>query len=341
MRTWRAAFAVAALLLPLTSGCYLAHLGVGQARLMRARTPITTVLADPATPAPVRERLELVSDVRSFAEKLGLEVGQQYTSYAPWPGDRIVTALVAARPGEVEPYEFWFPLVGHVPYKGYFDQERAEQDAREMQARGFTTCLTAVPAYSTLGWFQDPVTGPMLRSEESELVETLIHELVHRTVYARSQGDFNEGIATFVGQEGMIQFFEARDGPASASAARARALVSDDRAISAALEDTRSRVEQLYRTAPDGPKRAAARAAIEADARVALAGLALTTQDPLALAREVQLGDACLALEGTYTQDLTQYTKALVHAGDLPTLIALAKQAVLSTDPRQTLWDAR
>jgi predicted aminopeptidase len=307
---------------------------------MRARTPIASVLADPATPAPVRERLELVSDVRTFASTLGLEVDDQYTSYAPWPGDRIVTALVATRPGEIAPYEFWFPLVGHVPYKGYFDQARAAQDAQEMEAEGFTTCLSAVPAYSTLGWFEDPVTGPMLRGEESELVETLIHELVHRTVYARNAADFNEGIATFVGQEGMIRFFEVRDGPSSASAARARALVADDRVISAALEDTRGRVEQLYRTEPAGPKREAARASIEADARVAIAGLALTTQDPLALAREVQLGDACLALEGTYTRDLARYAEALVRAGDLPTLIVRAKQAALTTHPRATLWDA-
>lgn len=340
MRTRGVPLAVAAMLVSLTSGCYLAHIGVGQARLMRARTPIASVLADPATPAPVREGLELVSDVRIFASRLGLEVGDQYTSYAPWPGDRIVTALVATRPGEIEPHEFWFPLVGHVPYKGYFDQERAEQDAREMEAEGFTTCLSAVPAYSTLGWFEDPVTGPMLRGEESDLVETLIHELVHRTVYARNAADFNEGIATFVGQEGMIRFFEARDGPSSAAAARARALVADDRAVSATLEDTRGRVERLYRTESPGPKREATRAAIEADARVALAGLALTTQDPLALARDVQLGDACLALEGTYTRDLAHYAQALVRAGDLPTLIVRAKQAALAADPRRALWDA-
>jgi predicted aminopeptidase len=308
---------------------------------MHARTPIARVLADPTTPAPLRERLELVSDVRNFASGLGLEVDEQYTSYAPWPGDRIVTALVATRPGEIEPYEFWFPLVGHVPYKGYFDQGRAEEDAREMEAEGFTTCLSAVPAYSTLGWFEDPVTGPMLRGEESELVETLIHELVHRTVYARNAADFNEGIATFVGQEGMIQFFAARDGPESASATRARALVADDRAISAALEEMRQRVEQLYRTEAPGPKREAARASIEAETRVALAKLDLTTQDPLALAHEVQLGDACLALEGTYTRDLALYAEALRRAGDLPSLIARAKQAALTADPRDALWDAR
>jgi len=307
---------------------------------MRARTPVADVLADPATPVFVRERLELVPEVRAFASKIGLEVGEQYTSYAPWPGDRVVTALVATRPGEVEPHEFWFPLVGHVPYKGYFDRARAATDAQAMQAEGFTTCLSAVPAYSTLGWFEDPVTGPMLRGEESDLVETLLHELVHRTVYARDAADFNEGIATFVGQEGMVQFFEARDGSAGAATARARAVVADDRAISITLEQTRAKVEQLYRAESAGPARDAARAAIEGEARIAIAGLGLTTQDPRALAREVQLSDACLALEGTYTGDLASYTTALARAGDLPTLIVRAKEAALTADPRRSLWGA-
>jgi predicted aminopeptidase len=331
---------VAGILLSLTSGCYLAHIGMGQARLMRARTPIAEVLADPSTPPPVRERLALIADVRAFASRLGLEVGNQYTSYAPWPGDRIVTALVVTRPGEVEPHEFWFPLVGHVPYKGYFDQDRAQQDARKMEAEGFATCLSAVPAYSTLGWFEDPVTGPMLRGEESELVDTLIHELVHRTVYAKNAADFDEGIATFVGQEGTIRFFETREGPTSAAAAQARALVADDRAISGRLEELRGKVERLYRMESAGPKRDAARATLEADARVAIAELPLTTQDPRALARDLRLGDACLALEGTYTRDLSRYAEALRRAGDLPALILRAKQAALTADPGQALWEA-
>lgn len=341
MRTSRIPLAVAAILLSLASGCYLAQVGLGQARLMHARTPVARVLADPATPASLRERLALVPQVRAFASQLGLEVGDQYTSYAPWPGDRIVTALVATRRGEIEPHEFWFPLVGHVPYKGYFDQARAVQDAQAMEAEGFTTCLSAVPAYSTLGWFEDPVTGPMLRGEDSELVETLLHELVHRTVYTRDAADFNEGIATFVGQEGMLRFFETRDGSSAASTTRARAVVADDRAISATLERTRSQVEQLYRREPAGPNRDATRTELEAEARVAIAGLALTTQDPSALAREVQLGDACLALEGTYTGDLPSYAQALVRAGDLPTLIVRAKQAALSADPRRSLFEVR
>ena len=308
---------------------------------MHARTPIPQVLADPSTPAPVRDRLALVADVRAFATKLGLEVGNQYTSYAPWPGDRIVTTLVATRPGEIEPHEFWFPLVGDVPYKGYFDEDRAEQDARKMEAEGFATCLSAVPAYSTLGWFEDPVTGPMLRGEEQELVETLIHELVHRTVYARNAAAFNEGLATFLGQEGMIQFYEAREGSAGPAAARARALGADDRALTACLESLRGKVESLYRTESAGPERDAARAALEVDARAAIAELPLTTQDSRALARELPLGDACLALEGTYTRDLSRYAEALRHAGDLQALIRRAKQAAGTADPQQALWDTR
>ena len=107
------------------SGCYLTHVASGQLRLLRARQPIEAVLADPATPPDLRHQLELVERTREFAADLGLEVDRQYTSYAAWPGDRIVTSLVATRPGEVEPAGFWFPILGRLPYKGYFDPEKA------------------------------------------------------------------------------------------------------------------------------------------------------------------------------------------------------------------------
>ena len=124
-RTKRApAWAVLLSLPLLATGCYLGHLAEGQIRLLRARRSLDAVLADPTTPAELRAELVLVGRVRAYAETLGLDVGGQYTSYVAWPGDRVITAVVAARPGELEPAGFWFPLLGRLPYKGYFDPER-------------------------------------------------------------------------------------------------------------------------------------------------------------------------------------------------------------------------
>ena len=107
----------------------------------------------------------------------------------------------------------WFPIVGSVPYRGYFDAERAAAEAAAPARQGPRRVSSQrVRAYSTLGWFDDPLTGPMLRQDEGALVETLFHELLHATVFVAGEPDFNEGVAAFVGQEARVRFYADRDG---------------------------------------------------------------------------------------------------------------------------------
>jgi predicted aminopeptidase len=326
-----APFLVAVSLLPL--GCYYAHLASGQTRMLIARQSIGDLLAEPATPPELADRLRLAATVRAFASELGLDVGEQYTSYVDWPGDRVVTTVVATRPGEVEARGFWFPLIGRVPYKGFFELARAEREAARLAADGLDTCLVPVLAYSTLGWMADPLTAPLARSPR--LAETLIHELVHATVYLPSEPDFNEGLATFVGQEGAVRFAE-RDG--AEAAARERIRVTEDRRVAAELQAFRDDVRELYASAPPGSEREAARAERERSARAALAGLPLTTRDPAWLAANVRLNDACQALAGTYQGDLARYARALeADRGDLSRFLARALEAAEAPDPRAAL----
>ena len=266
-------------LLPMP-GCYLGHVAAGQVRLLAARRPIDAVIADPATPADLRERLALAPQARELARGLGLEVGGQYTSYVAWPGDRVVTAVVATRPGEVQAAGFWFPIVGSVPYKGFFDPARARAEADGLRARGQDVCEVPVPAYSTLGWLDDPLTQPMLRGDPGRIVETIVHELVHATVFLPDAADWNEGIATFVGQEASVAWHAAAG--RSAEAERERARVEDDRRLAAALLALRQEVAELYAREPAGPGRDTARAAAQARAREAIAALPLTTRNAAA-----------------------------------------------------------
>ena len=242
------------------------------------------MIADPATPAPLRERLAWIHEVRAFASRLGLEVDEQYTSYVEWPGDRVVTTVVATPPGSLEPHRFWFPIVGRVPYKGFFDPARAEEEAEGLRADGFDVCVVPVRAYSTLGWFEDPITGPMLRGSDGALVETLLHELVHATVYLPSEADFNEGVASFIGEEGSVRFFAETRG--ADAAARERERVADNRSIADAVLAFRREVEYLYASgAADGP-RSATRAAAETRARASIAALPLQTRNPAQVASQ-------------------------------------------------------
>jgi predicted aminopeptidase len=319
-----------------TSGCYLGHLTAGQLRLLAAREPIEALIADPATPAPLREGLGLAPQARELARELGLEVGGQYTSYVAWPGDRVVTTVVATRPGEVEPASFWFPIVGNVPYKGFFDPARAHGEAEQLRARGLDVCELAVPAYSTLGWLDDPLTEPMLRGAPGRIVETIVHELVHATVFVPDAADWNEGIATFVGQEASVRW-RSNAGDESA-AARERLRVEEDRAISALLLALRQQVAELYARDPASPEREAMRAQAETRTREGLAALSIETRSPAALARGVRLNDACLAIVGTYAADLPRYAAILASlAGDLPAFVERVREAARAPDPRAAL----
>ncbi len=320
-------------LLPLLCGCYLGHVAGGQWRLLRARQPIERLLEEPDTPQELRASLARVQEVRSFAAELGLNVGERYASYAEWPGDRIVTTVVASEPGRVEAAGFWFPVVGRVPYKGFFDPERAEAEAARLRARGLDVCVSGVPAYSTLGWFDDPVTTPMLRRGEPYLVETLLHELVHSTVYAPDEADWNEGLASFVGAEASVAFF-ARLGRGEEQ----RLWVDERRRVRAELLALRQRVEALYAAEPAGEARAARRRELEAETRARLRALPLHSLDAPSVAEAARLGDACLALLGTYASLVPQLAQAYEAGGsDLPTFILRAEEAARDGRPRSIL----
>jgi predicted aminopeptidase len=319
---------------PALSGCYLGHLALHQARLLRARQPIDTLLADPSTSAELRDSLVLAEEARAFAERLGLDVGDQYTSYVEWPGDRIVTTLVATPPGSVEPLGFWFPITGRVPYKGYFDADRAAAEAERLRAEGLDVCETPVPAYSTLGWMDDPVTGPMLRRGDGFLAETILHELVHANFYLPDDPDWNEGIARFIGEEASVRLF-AESGRAARDR---RAQVEEQRQIDAALLALRGAVVELYASQPPGPEREAARRTLEARTRAALGALPLRTLDPARLAAALPLNDACLALRGTYAVHLEGFREVLAAlGGDLPAFVARARQASDADEPATAL----
>ncbi|MBW2500056.1 MAG: aminopeptidase [Deltaproteobacteria bacterium] len=309
-----------------TSGCYYSHLADGQLRLLWGRRPIEEASVDPALADDERRLLGLVDPVRSYARELGLRVGGQYTSYVEWPGDRVVTTVVRTPPGSLEAQPYRFPLVGALPYKGYFDRDRAEAEAARQRAADFDVCVTGVSAYSTLGWIDDPVTGPMLRRGAASLVETILHELVHATAFLDDESDFNESIAQFIGQEAAIRFF-ARLAEAETlsneadwpSEQRMRDRIDDRRAVARVLMDFR---EELERLAP-GQDAASVRSQSESRARARLASLPLRTLRPEEVAQRARLGNACLSLQGTYARALPRHAELLAAlGGDLEAFVA-------------------
>lgn len=338
-------FLLSGVLMSASSGCYYGQLALGQCQLMWHREPINSLLQNPATPAPLRARLALVEQVRSYGSELGLDVGRQYTSYVAWPGDRVLTTLVATRPGEVEAAAFDFPVVGRLPYKGFFDRSAAEHEAADLRARGLDVCVTPVRAYSTLGWFADPLTGPMLLGGDLQLIETVLHELVHATVYVPGDADFNEGVATFVGREAAAQFLAAHglpgDSRSPAQLAAAQRARSDRRlALSERLQRLRADVAGLYAAGPASPQRARMRERLSAGAREDLAAFAPEGMDAEQFAGRIELGDACLALRGTYGDDLERHRELLAAlGGNLNGFMARLARSANSATPRESFFE--
>jgi len=195
----------------LLCGCspdYVIRGGWEQLKILSDRRPIEEVVADPDTDPEVREKLRLVRDARVFARRqLGLDPGSSFTSYATLDSDTLVLVVSAAPEFELRWKTWWFPIVGEVPYKGFFDFGDARAEAGKLEEQGYDVYLRPSGAFSTLGWLPDPILSTSLREDSLGLVETVIHEITHTTFYPKGQARFNESFANFVGWRGTIEFF--------------------------------------------------------------------------------------------------------------------------------------
>ena len=240
-------FAAGAVLLFSLPGCYYLNQAQGQLDIMFNSRPIEDVYADPGLTEIRARKLDLVVASRRFAEdRLGLKPSNNYTTYFD-TGRRAVTYVVSACQADAfVPYMWWFPIVGSLPYKGYFDLADAQAEAEALRAEGWDVTVGESAAYSTLGWFRDPVFSSMLSMSDASLASTVIHELVHGTIYVPDHSDFNESLATFVGRRGALQMLEERHGRGSPRAEEARARFDDEALFDEFIADLYGRLNALY-----------------------------------------------------------------------------------------------
>ncbi len=196
------------------SGCYLSHVTAGQLELASRRQPIADLLSDSATDQNLQRRLRLVQQARAFSiHTMQLPDNASYTEYADIGRPFVVWNVFAAPEFSLEAETSCFVLVGCLAYRGYFEEALAQRQARELAAEGFDVYVGGIAAYSTLGWFDDPVLNSMLRWDDDRLVETLFHELAHQQLFIAGNTGFNESFASFVGEEGLRQFRATRGEP--------------------------------------------------------------------------------------------------------------------------------
>jgi predicted aminopeptidase len=229
------------------SPAYLLRAGYEEARILRRRQPIARMIADPATPEERRGKLRLVLEARAYAQdSLRLDVGKSYTLFSEVKKDTLALVLSAARRDTFAAYTWWFPVVGRIPYKGFFSEAEAKAEQRRLEARGYDTYLRPTAAFSTLGWFTDPLLSTLLRYDSLALGNTVIHEVTHNTVYVPGQAMWNESFATFVGGRGAIDFFCGREGPDSRHCRDATAEWEDQRVYGAFLSEVVQQLETVY-----------------------------------------------------------------------------------------------
>jgi predicted aminopeptidase len=288
------------------TGRYLVRAAWEEGRILAARRPITAVIADSATPEVTRHKLALVLAARAFAaDSMGLDAKKSFTTFTQLRSDTLVLVLSGAYPDQLKAKTWWFPIVGSVPYKGYFDAGQATRAAEELKADGFDAYLRPASAFSTLGWFNDPLVSTTLRDDSIELVNTVIHEITHNTYYAPGGATFNESFANFVGARGSAWFFRSRGSPEAADEADAR--WTDDKLMAQFWAQLYHTVDSAFKAHPDSrAARIAARDTIYRLARDRLLheiGPQLRTVGPHVLER-VRIDNSSVMARRVYLTDV-------------------------------------
>ncbi|MBQ4856127.1 aminopeptidase [Rhodanobacter sp. B2A1Ga4] len=226
---------------------YYAQAVHGQGELVVHRRAISQLLRDPATDPQLAARLQQAQRARRFAsQQLALPDNRSYTGYVALDRPYVVWNVFATPRYSVQAVPQCFPVSGCVAYRGWFREADAEADAARLRARGDDVWIGGVPAYSTLGWFADPILSSMLRWDDDELDGTIFHELAHQRIYVKGDTAFNESFATFVQTEGLREWRQSRGLPPPDG--RARAM---DEGFTRLVLDLRTRLASLYASGAD------------------------------------------------------------------------------------------
>jgi predicted aminopeptidase len=303
----------------LLSGCestrYYAQAISGHLDVMRAARPVQAWLADPDTPQDLRTRLELARGIREFASReLGLPQNGSYGSYADL-GRRYVTWNVYAAPVfSTEPRNECFPFAGCVSYRGFFEEADARRHAENLRRMGNDVYTGGVPAYSTLGWFDDPLLSTFIRYPDAQLARLLFHELAHQVAYARDDTAFNESFAVAVEEEGVRRWLRAQGREAEFAAFQA--AQARRRELAARVEAMRKRLQAVYES--DVPTDEKKRVKAEEFAKLRAEYGSIVPVDP---------NNAFLVSISVYTELVPAFERLLAESGgDLPAFYKRVRQ---------------
>src|SRR5687767_3048637 len=309
----------------LLAGCetisYYAQAIGGHLNLLSAARPVDAWLADPATTPQLRARLEMARRIREFASReLALPANASYASYADVQRPYVVWNVYAAAEFAVEAKRECFPFTGCVSYRGFFSEAEARRHAERLRAEGNDVYVGGVPAYSTLGYFDDPLLSTFIGYSDSQLARLVFHELAHQVVYAKDDTTFNESFAVVVEEEGVRRWLAAESrGPELATF---RAAQARKRQLAARVEETRQRLKTIYSSNISlEEKRQAKRLEFE---RMRAEYGAIVPAEP---------NNAFLVSISVYTQLVPAFEQLLAESGNLENFYGRVRQLAANPQP--------
>ena len=311
------------LLITVLSGCasplYYAQAISGQLEILAKRRPVEEVLADPATLPETRRQLELVRLLRDFASReLLLPDNRSYRSYADLDRPFAVWNVFAAPELSFEPKKSCFIVAGCVSYRGYFARDKAEQFAAGLKRKGYDVYVGGVPAYSTLGWFNDPLLNTFIQRPEADLAGLLFHELAHQKLYVSGDSVFNESFATVIELEGVKRWFQQSGNAKEIEAYRQKIQRREE--FTTLVLKHRAHLKEIYASTLIDAEKRMAKAQVFEELRNEYAKLKTGWNGYAAFDNwfKQDLNNAHLAAIGLYSQYVAAFQALLArHGGDL------------------------
>ena len=293
----------------------------GQMEMLRKARPVAEVMADPKTKPVLKQKLDTVADILRFAEQeLQLPARGQYGRYANLGRRYAVWVVFAAPEFSIEPKTWCYPMLGRLAYRGFFEEKLALQEAEELRAEGFDVHVGGVEAYSTLGYFRDPLLNTFIGRDDAALAELIFHELTHQRLYLKGDTDFNEAFATAVGQEGARRWLKSRGRLKELAVFEKELRV--EREFIALILKTREELKEAYQQSASSGREAQLRAKHQLLERLRSRALKLDHQHGGSLKIErwfkKPVNNARLATVSSYYEMLPGFEALLrQHGGDL------------------------
>jgi len=223
--------------------------GYGQSKIVIGSKPIEEFLSDAQFPDSLKKKLVLIGEVRRYAiDSLGLKDTENYKTLFDQKGEELMWVVQACEPFALKAKVWNFPVVGSVPYKGFFEKQKAIDERARLVAEGYDVSIRNPGGWSTLGWFRDPILSGMLKRDDGDLASLIIHEMVHATIFVKDDVDFNENLASFVGDTASYYFLASKFGRQSAEFQKYLHDDQDYRKYSRHILRGTQKLDSLYQT---------------------------------------------------------------------------------------------